>query len=89
MFILNDILTPLRDAFSSTNLGRERAHWFSCAILTFIIPFTSSISSNVLRCLNTLFGLNLNKLTEGPIRSVGDESAWRGIFGGKGRGHRT
>ena len=61
MFILNDILTPLRDAFSSTNLGRERGHWFSCAILAFIIPFTSSISSNVFRCLNTLFGLNLNK----------------------------
>ncbi|EFK12392.1 conserved hypothetical protein [delta proteobacterium NaphS2] len=61
MFILNDILKPLQNAFSSTNLGRERAHWFSYAILAFIIPFTSSISSNVLRCLNTLFGLNINK----------------------------
>ena len=49
MFILNDIFKPLKNAFSSTNLGRERAQWFSYAILAFIIPFTSSVSSNVLR----------------------------------------
>ena len=61
MFILNDILKPLQNAFSSTKLGADRGTWFSYAILAFIIPFTTSISSNVLRCINTLFGLNLNK----------------------------
>ena len=61
MFILNDILKPLQNSFSSTNLGRERGLWFSYTIFAFIIPFTSSISSNVFRCLNTLFGLNLNR----------------------------
>ena len=61
MFILNDILTPLQKAFSSTNLGRERGHWFTYTILAFIIPFTTSISSNVFRCINTLFGLNVNR----------------------------
>jgi len=61
MFILNDILKPLKNAFSSTKLGTERGLWFSYTILAFIIPFTSSVSSNVLRCLNTLFGLNLNR----------------------------
>ena len=57
MFILNDIFTPLQSAFSSTNLGRERRQWFTYTILAFIIPFTSSISSNIFRCINTLFGL--------------------------------
>jgi len=61
MFILNDIFSPLQKAFSSTNLGRDRSHWFPYTILAFIIPFTSSISSNVFRCINTLFGLNVNK----------------------------
>ena len=61
MFILNDILKPLENAFSSTKLGRARAHWFSYTILAFIIPFTTSISSSVLRGINTLFGLNLNR----------------------------
>lgn len=61
MFVLNDILKPLQNSFSSTNLGRERGLWFSYTILAFITPFTTSISSNILRCINTLFGLNLNK----------------------------
>ena len=61
MFILNNILTPLEDAFSSSSLGRDRGQWFSYCLLAFIIPFTSSISSNVFRCINTLFGLKVNK----------------------------
>jgi len=61
MFILNDILSPLQNAFSSANLGRDRGHWFAYTILAFIIPFTTSISSNVFRCINTLFGLNVNR----------------------------
>ncbi|MBU4427684.1 MAG: transposase [Desulfobacterales bacterium] len=61
MFILKNILTPLQNAFSSTNLGRDRGHLFTYTILALIIPFTSSISSNVFRCINTLFGLNVNK----------------------------
>ena len=61
MFILNDILTPLQKTFSSTNLGRDRGHWFAYTILAFIIPFTSSISSNILRCIITLFGLSVNR----------------------------
>jgi len=61
MFILNDILKPLQNPFSSTKLGRERGRWFSYTVLAFIIPFTTSISSNVFRCINTLFGLNVNR----------------------------
>ncbi len=61
MFILHDILRPLQKDFSSTNLGRERSRWFVYALLAFIVPFTSSISSNILRCINTLFGLSVNR----------------------------
>jgi hypothetical protein len=61
MFIVNDILTPLQHAFSSTTLGRDRSRWFSYTLLAFIIPFTTSIASNLFRCMNTLFGLDINR----------------------------
>jgi hypothetical protein len=61
MFILHDILRPLQNDFSSTCLGRARSRWFVYALLAFIVPFTSSISSNILRCINTLFGLSVNR----------------------------
>jgi len=61
MFILNNIFTPLENAFSSSSLGRDRGQWFTYCLLAFIIPFTSSISSNVFRCINILFGLKVNK----------------------------
>ena len=60
MFILRDILRPLQNDFSSTRLGRQRSRWFVYTLLAFIVPFTSSISSNILRCINTLFGIGVN-----------------------------
>jgi hypothetical protein len=61
MVILRDILTPLQNDFSTTCLGRERSRWFVYTVLAFITPFTSSISSNILRCMNTLFGIRVNR----------------------------
>ncbi len=61
MFILRDLLRPLQSAFSDTDLGRERAHWFVFTLLAIIVPFTSSMTSNVLRSLQTLFGLDLTR----------------------------
>jgi len=61
MFILRDILTPLQNEYSATSLGRERSRWFVYSLLAFIVPFTSSISSNILRSLNTLFGISVNR----------------------------
>ena len=60
MTMLRDLLTPFQSDFSDTRLGRERAHWFIFTLLAIIIPFTSSMSSNLLRSLQTLFGLNVN-----------------------------
>jgi len=60
MFILRDLLAPLQTSFSATKLGRIRAHWLVFTLLAVIVPFTSSMTSNLLRSLRTLFGLNLN-----------------------------
>ncbi|RDH86543.1 MAG: transposase, partial [endosymbiont of Lamellibrachia luymesi] len=56
MFILRDLLTALQAPFSTSSLGRERAHWFVFTLLAVIVPFTSSMTSNLLRSLHTLFG---------------------------------
>jgi hypothetical protein len=58
MFILRDLLRPLQTQFSDTRLGRQRAHWFVFTLLAVIVPFTSSMTSNLLRSLQTLFGLD-------------------------------
>jgi hypothetical protein len=59
MFILRDIAHSLQAQFSTTKLGQERASLFVYTLLSMIIPFTSSITSNCLRCLVTLFGIEI------------------------------
>ena len=61
MLILRDILRPLQNDFLSSRLGRQRSRWFVYTLLAFIAPFTSSISSNILRCMNTLFGIRVSQ----------------------------
>ncbi len=58
MFILRDLLQPLQTPFSDSELGHERGHWFVFTLLAVIVPFTSSMTSNLLRSLQTLFGLD-------------------------------
>ena len=59
MFILHDLLLPLQAQFSNTAQGQRRKVWFAYTLLAVIVPFTSSITSNLLRALKTLFGLEL------------------------------
>ncbi len=59
MFILRDLIPQLQAEFSDTPLGRKRSLWFAYTLLAVVVPFTSSISSNLLRALQTLFGLEL------------------------------
>ncbi|BCG62928.1 MAG: transposase, IS4 family [Methyloprofundus sp.] len=61
MFILRDLLSPLQSHFSETTLGKERASLFAYTLLAIIVPFTSSISSNLWRSLETLFGINIKR----------------------------
>ena len=59
MFILRDLLTPLQQEFSNTTQGQKRKVWFAYTLLAVVVPFTSSITSNLLRVLQTLFGLEI------------------------------
>ena len=59
MFILRDLIPQLQAEFSDTPLGRKRSVWFAYTLLAVVVPFTSSITSNLLRALRTLFGLEL------------------------------
>ncbi|WP_349431002.1 hypothetical protein Q9L42_002330 [Methylomarinum sp. Ch1-1] len=61
MFILRDLLRPLQAHFSETDLGRERASLFVYTLLAVIVPFTSSMSSNLWRALETLFGIEIKQ----------------------------
>ena len=56
MIILHDILEKLKSQFALSRKGDERGIWFVYTIVAIVIPFTSSKTSNILRCLNTLFG---------------------------------
>ena len=59
MFILRNLLTPLQETFSDTPQGQKRKVWFVYTLLAVIVPFTSSITSNLLRSLQTLFGMDI------------------------------
>ena len=59
MFILKDLFTSLQEQFSDTKQGQKRKIWFTYTLLAVILPFTSSVTSNLLRALHTLFGLEI------------------------------
>ena len=59
MFILRDLLLPLQEEFSNTKQGQKRKVWFTYALLSAVVPFTSSITSDLLRTLQTLFELEI------------------------------
>jgi len=56
MIILHDILEKLKKEFAHSRKGGERGIWFIYTIVAIIVPFTSSKTSNLLRCLKGLFG---------------------------------
>ena len=56
MLILHDLLTKLKEEFTDSRKGEGRGTWFIYTLIAIIIPFTSSKTSNLLRCLKTLFG---------------------------------
>lgn len=59
MYILKDILSSLQEQFSNTKQGQKRKIWFAYTLLAIVIPFTSSITSNLLRAFQTLIGLDI------------------------------
>lgn len=84
MFILRDLLPPLQAHFSNTDLGRERASLFVYTLLSIIVPFTSSMSSNLLRCLETLFGIEIKKkrfYTFMASSTIPWQGLWQSVWG--------
>lgn len=58
MFILRDLLCRFQTVFPATDKGQERHLWFVYTLLAILVPFTASRTSNLLRALQTLFGLS-------------------------------
>jgi len=58
MFILHDILEKLKNEFPQSEKARERSLWFVYTVIAIIVPFSSSRTSNIIRCLKTLFGFD-------------------------------
>ena len=58
MATLHQLLTRFKDDFAHSKKGEERSQWFIYTIFSIIFPFTSSKTSNLLRCLNTVFGFH-------------------------------
>ena len=56
MLILHDLLKKLKDEFAISRKADQRSIWFVYTLLAIIVPFTSSKTSNLLRCLKTIFG---------------------------------
>ena len=84
MFILKDILSPLQEQFSNTSQGRKRKVWFAYTLLAVVIPFTSSITSNLLRALRTLIGLDIQSqrfYTFMASSTLPWRSLWRTMWG--------
>lgn len=61
MFILRSILLPLQANFSDSKLGQKRAAWFIQTLLAVIVPFTSSMTANLLRTVRILFDLDVTQ----------------------------
>ena len=61
MYILRDLILPLHTVFSESDLGQRRARWFCYTLIAIMVPFTRSITSNLLRSLITLFGLDIEQ----------------------------
>ncbi len=61
MLILHSLLKELKEEFVNSRKGEERGMWFVYTLLAIILPFVSSRTSNLLRALETVFGLSIKK----------------------------
>ena len=56
---LLQLFDKFKDDFAHSRKGEERGAWFLHTLLSIILPFASAKSSNLLRCINIIFGLTL------------------------------
>jgi hypothetical protein len=57
MSILRTLTQDFQALFAATEKGQERLHWLLLTLQAIIVPITASRTSNLLRAIETLFGV--------------------------------
>lgn len=57
--ILHGAIKDMQFAFPGSDSGRERFHWFVLTLQAIVVPITISRTSNLLRSIATLFGVDI------------------------------
>lgn len=80
MIILHDILGKLKNEFAHSRKASERGIWFVYTLVAILMPFTSSRTSNILRCLNTLFGFTGIRKKRFYTFMASPKIPWKGLW---------
>ena len=59
MAILPTVASDFQFLFPLTDKGQERFHWFLLTLKAILVPITVSRTSNLLRAIETLFGVSI------------------------------
>ena len=59
MTILRTLVRDFQFLFPLTPNGQERFHWFVLTLIAILVPITVSRTSNLLRAIETLFGVSI------------------------------
>ncbi len=59
MSILRTLANDFQTLFPATDKGRERFRWFLLTLQAILVPITASRTSNLLRAIETLFGVRI------------------------------
>jgi len=59
MPILRVLANDIQSLFPATDSGQERVRWLILTLKAIIVPITASRTSNLLRAIETLFGVNI------------------------------
>jgi len=59
MTILRTLAHDFKTVFPTSDNGRERFHWFILTLQAILVPITASRTSNLLRAIETLFGVRI------------------------------
>ena len=57
--ILRALANDIQSLFPNTDRGQERVRWFLLTLKAIIVPITASRTSNLLRAIETLFGVSI------------------------------
>ena len=67
MLILRNLARDFQFLFPLTDHGQERFHWFVLTLQAILVPITVSRTSNLLRAIETLFGVRIAEWRYGQV----------------------